>query len=33
MKWGIERAGMQNGVEAVHLADFLAEQVLIEDKP
>ncbi|MGG4346537.1 (Fe-S)-binding protein [Paenibacillus lautus] len=31
MKWGIERAGMQkNGVEAVHLVDFLAEQVLIE---
>lgn len=33
MKWGIERAGKQNGVEAVHLVDFLAEQVLIEDKP
>lgn len=34
MKWGIDRAGMnKNGVEAVHLADFLAEQVLIEDKP
>lgn len=32
MKWGIERAGKQNGVEAVHLVDFLAEQVLIEDK-
>lgn len=32
MKWGIERAGKQRGIEAVHLADFLAGQVWIEDK-
>ncbi|MPY19748.1 (Fe-S)-binding protein [Paenibacillus glucanolyticus] len=32
MKWGIERAGLQNGVEAVHLADFLAKQVRMEDQ-
>ena len=32
MKWGIERAGKQRGIEAVHLADFLAGQVWIEDQ-
>ncbi|WP_054957519.1 (Fe-S)-binding protein [Paenibacillus dakarensis] len=32
MKWGIERAGVQDRVEAVHLADFLVEQVHLYDK-
>lgn len=32
MKWGIERAGVQDSVEAVHLADFLSERVCLSDK-
>lgn len=31
MKWGIERAGVQDRVEAVHLADFLTERVHLYD--
>lgn len=32
MKWGIERAGVQDHVEAVHLVDFLTERVRLYDK-
>ncbi|WP_422658383.1 (Fe-S)-binding protein [Paenibacillus sp. EC2-1] len=32
MKWGVERAGAQDRVEAVHLVDFLSERVHLYDQ-